>query len=306
MAAIRKNILTDSAVRDKYVQGVLALKNDFLRPGIWPNTYDIFVIWHHQAMMTMTPSTQNSRNAAHSGPAFLPWHRYMLILLENHLQRVLGDPNFGLPYWDWAADGARPPAGQLSSAIWAQNCMGTNQGQVSTGALGAFRVNLESNFQAEIVQVPPRRIRRQAGLSVSTLPTPADVTAATSPNAYDQANWNQSSPGSFRNLLEGWPNGPQMHNRVHVWIGGDMGPATSPNDPVFYLNHCNVDRIWDSWQKMPGKGPYAPATGSADLTRHRLNDRLFVVTTRQVFDPLFRGNVTNAQLQDVSQIYTYQ
>ena len=26
-----------------------------------------------------------------------------------------------------------------------------------------------------------------------------------------------------------------------------MAPATSPNDPVFYLNHCNVDRIWEAW-----------------------------------------------------------
>ena len=37
-----------------------------------------------------------------------------------------------------------------------------------------------------------------------------------------------------------------MHNLVHRWVGGSMGPGTSPNDPVFFLHHCNVDRIWVS------------------------------------------------------------
>jgi hypothetical protein len=43
------------------------------------------------------------------------------------------------------------------------------------------------------------------------------------------------------------------HNLVHCWVGGDMLPPTSPNDPVFYLNHANVDRLWARWQReFPG------------------------------------------------------
>ena len=41
-----------------------------------------------------------------------------------HLQRVLNDPDFGLPYWDWAADGELSPDQQLTAQIWADNCMG--------------------------------------------------------------------------------------------------------------------------------------------------------------------------------------
>ena len=52
------------------------------------------------------------------------------------------------------------------------------------------------------------------------------------------------------NALEGWINGPQHHNRVHVWIGGSMLINTSPNDSVFFLHHCNVDRIWALWQDL--------------------------------------------------------
>ncbi len=37
------------------------------------------------------------------------------------------------------------------------------------------------------------------------------------------------------------------------WVGGDMAPGTSPNDPVFYLNHCNADRMWTSWMERHGE-----------------------------------------------------
>jgi tyrosinase len=100
MVVTRKNILSDEDSRNKYISGVKLLKNDFLRPEVWPNTYDMFVYWHFEAMMFHTPPDQEIRNAAHIGPSFLPWHRWMLMLFEYHLQRVLGEPEFGLPYWD--------------------------------------------------------------------------------------------------------------------------------------------------------------------------------------------------------------
>src|SRR5215216_1634581 len=118
MAALRRNVLADPAVRDAYVTGVQSLKSEFLGPttsdfGIpgtveQVSTYDLFTVWHHLAMGRMTPPTQNDRNAAHSGPVFLPWHRLMLLLFELQIQRVLNDATIGLPYWDWAADGALP------------------------------------------------------------------------------------------------------------------------------------------------------------------------------------------------------
>lgn len=40
-----------------------------------------------------------------------------------------------------------------------------------------------------------------------------------------------------------------MHNDVHVAVGGDMQTAASPKDPLFWLHHCNVDRLWSKWQK---------------------------------------------------------
>jgi hypothetical protein len=51
-------------------------------------------------------------------------------------------------------------------------------------------------------------------------------------------------PG-FRQALEDHP-----HNMIHYGIGGDMfDPTTSTNDPIFWVHHANVDRIWLSWQQ---------------------------------------------------------
>lgn len=38
------------------------------------------------------------------------------------------------------------------------------------------------------------------------------------------------------------------HFPGHNWIGETMGGGRSPDDPLFYLHHCNVDRIWAIWQ----------------------------------------------------------
>jgi tyrosinase len=37
---------------------------------------------------------------------------------------------------------------------------------------------------------------------------------------------------------------------VHLWIGGSMAPMTSPNDPVFFLHHCFIDKVWADWQAV--------------------------------------------------------
>lgn len=54
-----------------------------------------------------------------------------------------------------------------------------------------------------------------------------------------------------------------IHNSGHVWVGGSMlGFATAPADPIFWMHHAEIDRIWSQWQAAnPGLHP--PLTGSA-------------------------------------------
>ncbi len=318
MAVTRGNILTNNAVRDQYVRGVKLLKaedsgsftSDFGIPGPSQpvSTYDLFVIWHHRAMMTLTPpGNPLGRNAAHRGPVFCPWHRVMLMVLERNLQRVLADPTFGLPYWDWGTDGNGTRPQQIASAVWGPNCMGGSGSPVGTGPFAfnasnpnSWRVKIVGTSTAAVVATD-RGLRRSLGVDIGTLPTTKHVTNALGLAIFDGSPWSTGS-GGFRNRLEGWSadsgaRPPWAHNRVHVWIGGDMSPSTSPNDPVFYLNHCNVDRIWEKWLGSHGRTYVPDQTAPASLAGHRIDD--------PIVSPIGGGNLTPRQVLNVSAIYTY-
>lgn len=306
MAVTRRNILRDDTARDLFVRGVLLLKNEFTGPTTTSlgipgpsqrvSTWDLFVVWHHVAMMTMTPVTQNSRNAAHRGPVFLPWHRFMLHQLELNFQRVLQNNTFGLPYWDWAQDGELPPSQQPSSPLFGPNAMGGSGSPISTGPFvfapanpNSFRVRIVANSSGQLVQTS-RGLRRALGAGASGLPRKADTTNVITRTPYDASPWTVSS-ASFRNRVEGWqgPSAPALHNLVHVWVGGDMSPSTSPNDPLFYLNHCNVDRLWERWMTDNGRTYLPPASAPTSLRGHRLNDQMVSLISA----PMTPANVLN-------------
>ena len=105
-------------------------------------------------------------------------------------------------------------------------------------------------------------------------------------------------------ILEGFP-----HNKVHNCIGGvaavDPGPYgnmtnfLSPVDPIFFLHHSNMDRLWDVWtRKQIAMGlPYLP-TG-ADLQAFLNDPFLFYVDGdgRQV-GPRKAGEYVNTKVFD--------
>lgn len=70
---------------------------------------------------------------------------------------------------------------------------------------------------------------------------------------------------SFTKQLEVGP-----HNRGHNFVGGIMGnPMFSPRDPLFWLHHANVDRIWNDWQSITGN-----ENKTGDFTGFSPNERL--------------------------------
>ncbi len=140
-------------------------------------------------------------------------------------------------------------------------------------------------------------LARQFGAQVDNLPTQQDWDDAKKITIYDSRNpttlqWDDSIGAnttvpdffgvpSFRNVFEGWvPHNPaipqsELHNKVHVWVGGSMGPMSSPNDPVFFLHHCNVDRLWAEWQLSNPNLTYVQDSSTPELTGpdgHNLND----------------------------------
>ena len=312
MASIRENIYNSAMVRDDYLNACLNMNqtsagisaaqvSQFLQDNNIPlgmrginqdlSIYDIFVLWHVVAMSV----NLSEGNAAHGGPIFLPWHRLYMIRLEEMMQQMLSKPDFGLPYWDWAEDGELPASLQWRADLWNSNYLGEARGAVRSGILGDMRVRLVmSSSSAELISINPRPIERAAGQGIFSLPIKQDEQRVLNQSIYDAPPWNTRAQG-HRNDLEGWINGPpQMHNRVHVWIGGDMSPGSSPNDPVFFLNHCNVDRIWENWMGRNGR-IYAPRANQGP-SGHRINDLMV---------SLIGGTLTPADVLDPSPWYNF-
>lgn len=207
-------------------------------------TYDWFVDVHRRAF-------DNHQWHAHMHAGFLPWHRAFLLLFEAQLDAV--KPGLALPYWDWSVQQS------AGAAPFTTDFLGGNgraeDGQVMDGPFA----HRHGQWKLTVRNDDREFLRRELGLRAARPSGPAAITQALSNAVYDRAPYDQTV-SSFRNAVEGWPSGPTMHNRAHVWTGGTMLPASSPNDPAFFLNHCYVDKIWSDWQaRYPNAVQYLPA-----------------------------------------------
>ena len=251
-------------------------------------TYQQFVDSHAMTMMTQTlypGESGTQRNAAHRGPVFGPWHREAVWELEAALRAV--DPTVSLPYWPFEQDAGQGTPRIFSAAYFGSDGNRAQNDRVTDGPFASWNI--------------VRRIARDPD-GATTLPTQAQVNALMSIPNYDTGSYSEFSQNSFRNALEGWvgPNTDRnMHNRVHSYIGGDMSGSNGMNrivnDPVFWMLHANVDRIYWQWQQIHGENVYVPA-GTAPPS-HGLNDTM----------QFLNRSMTPAQVLDTDNMgYTYE
>lgn len=171
----------------------------------------------------------------HGNWYFLPWHRAYLVAFEAICADVLEDPTFALPYWDWTEDRILPPAVGQPTFEGQPNYLfnGTRFMKDTTTlwqSLARFNVDAERIFgRANIKTIIDSRSFQGFG---SLKPTGQDDTSK---------KWQRRS--GRKSALEREP-----HDFCHGGVDGDMGDVnTSPRDPVFYLHHCNLDRLWARW-----------------------------------------------------------
>ena len=56
-----------------------------------------------------------------------------------------------------------------------------------------------------------------------------------------------------------------VHGAVHIWVGGTMSnPSTAAADPIFWMHHANLDRLWWLWHTTPGNAGKNPPLSDAD------------------------------------------
>lgn len=165
---------------------------------------------------------------------FLGWHRRYLLEFERELQRVdqLLRPTatevLSVPYWRWPT----------AFPAWMVGFLPAND-PVSGGT-------------------PPPRTNAPPPDKA----TASDVSIILNGFAAQLPGVAVNNYVRFTYGLEGWGIRPDetslpAHNHAHSWIGGIMDDtSTSPTDPIFWLHHCEVDRLWHIWQTAnPGLHP---------------------------------------------------
>ncbi|MCB0027303.1 MAG: tyrosinase family protein [Anaerolineales bacterium] len=161
----------------------------------------------------------------HGAPGFLTWHRAYMRAFEKALQSVHCDVM--LPFWDWSSG---PTTG------------------VPAACRNPTYINRSGNSVPNPLYSGP--IASAAGGGNTSRRADIDATTFGDIATSAQSAMSSSSFSAFQSAL----NGP--HGSVHGRTGGQMGSvARAGFDPIFYLHHCNVDRLWWNWQQShPGIG----------------------------------------------------
>lgn len=330
---IRKNAvdLTDQE-RDRFLEAVLRLKHRPAPSGpAGLNVYDQFVALHTAVMNVVPPGAppDTTVNYGHWNIGFCPWHRQYLRQFEKALQSEV--PGVTVPYWDWTDHTAA--TGTLFT--------GDFLGSLASGAPAPLTDSVLRNPvpPAERPAWWPTDIAGVTGFAIHPL---LEETFGTSlARGSDAQEWPPGrthitrleqlvlqQPGVhpfwyfWASLEEGFlaldQNGAQVfvptHNTGHNFIGGHMSGGFSPNDPVFWLHHANVDRLWANWQArrlaaVPGSKPqdhYPPPQQVSPFTLepqppgHGRDDRMWPwVATTPGYDTLLTAQV-KALLPDFS------
>ena len=164
----------------------------------------------------------------HNNGAFLPWHRGLILEVENLLRQQ--DCRITVPYWDWS----RHPE-IATSSFW-----GDGDDQFSGDGNPANRCVETGPFGSTYLLTNGQCLKRNFGGGQA-----ADAASVQSQlfDPYPDA----SQYNSFRNRLE---HGPGLHDSVHCLVGGTMCSPRAAEDPAFHLHHANIDRIWSEWQNQ--------------------------------------------------------
>jgi tyrosinase len=173
--------------------------------------------------MWNTCQSHAGQNANH----FLPWHRMFVFFLEQIVREVTGRLDFTLPYWNYtsydpAKRGIVPQQFRLP-------------GDPVFGSLYRVeRTSLANSGQ------PIHKYQSGDAMNISTA----------------MAKQYYSSIDSVQGFCRAIDSG--IHGKIHVLVGTSKNMGAVPyaaQDPLFWVHHANIDRLWTSWNRNGGLNP---------------------------------------------------
>ncbi|KAF9780434.1 Di-copper centre-containing protein [Thelephora terrestris] len=217
---------------------------------------------------------------------FFPWHRYYIQFFENALIEKCGFEG-AIPYWDWTID-----APDMYNSPFFDNS--------SFGGIGGWGDPADDfqiytgGFKDAIRAYPtPNRIRRNYTLypfenpnlgnlfanDPNAPPPPSNFMINSSLTKENVEYTVNSFEGNFIAMHAYTESLAGLHPGAHFILGGDMtgtcpngavppacygGPKWTPNDPVFFMHHAMIDKIWYDWQKKSPKNRFSYGGGSVE------------------------------------------
>lgn len=182
--------------------------------------------WLKQAEVHKTHCINKDVKQVHDSWKFLPWHRAYLYYFEQIGRSFPGCENFTIPYWNWTKDPKLPE-------IFAD------------ANLAGLKPPWKNNdFVWE--RYP------KAGDSIP-MKLYGEKFSDTRINAYI-GDLQKGIKGQSFWAIVGRKNGGKIlestaHNAIHreFVLGNMLDPLTAALDPVFWLHHANIDRLWSKW-----------------------------------------------------------
>jgi tyrosinase len=289
-AQYRRKEISDSntpiRIRDSYKKAISAMLQ--LPPADPRN-------WYRHAFVHIF-------DCPHGNWWFLPWHRAYLGWFEQICRELSGDQDFALPYWDWTKT-PRVPAvmfedvldpnhssfiGSFSTfraqfepqvlALWStfsqpQKDVLAQRGLSSPTDFWDAAQQMffdQPNARGLTAATPDLDPFTKGTVAIDVIrsalrtPTFAGSANGNDPIGFASAKASNHSNSSRSGILESQP-----HDNIHGAMGGMnvafMISFLSPVDPIFFLHHANLDRLWDVWTRRQAALGRATLPSGADL-----------------------------------------
>lgn len=212
--------------------------------------------WLYQAAIHGTytqPALPGWNSCTHNTWFFVAWHRIFVYYFEQIVRSVVEELHgadaageWALPYWNYCRGGTYATLPDIFRQKGKVIVVGGDQTEVPNPLYVAERdpvINAGGQLNDNAIE------------STKALARPQFIGKAQFGG--DREKVRQFGQKSSRGVFELTP-----HGTVHDGVGGLVGWMSdirvAAKDPIFWLHHCNLDRIWSEWLAQ-GEGRLNPA-----------------------------------------------